>query len=105
MNRQFYIDASVNLLGLLFCALLCVIRPTFVLGLLRLYSRPGSRYRQLPVQGEEFDKRLRSIRHLGIYFLGLTLFMSMIVTALFYRSIPHKPKPSLFSNEPSLTRH
>jgi hypothetical protein len=105
MNRQFYIDASINLLGFLVCALLCVIRPALVLDFLRLYSRPGSRYGQLPVQGEEFDKRLRSVRHLGIYFLGLTLFMGMIVTALFYRSIPHKLKPSLFSNQPSLTHH
>lgn len=102
MELHTYVGISINLVVLLAIGLLCVARPSLVLGILRTYS-PLSAYKNLRTEGQEYDGRLRSTRHIGGFWVCLTLFMAIIVSALFYRSIPHEPKPSLFSNEPSLT--
>jgi hypothetical protein len=101
LSTRFFIEGLINLFGFCCIGVLCIARPGLVQRLLSKYSRPGGYFENLPLEGEKFDARLRSTRHLGVFFLCGTLFLTGIHVAAFHFSLTQAPKPSVLSNEPS----
>lgn len=106
MNIHVFLNGVFTLLIFLSIGILSVMRPNVVAEFLRKYSYPRGYWQSIPVEGEEFDRRIRTTRHVGMFFIFFSLFLGMLVTALEIRTIPkiHQDKPSVLSSEPGFKR-
>jgi len=95
----------LNLLAFFVCAVFCIVRPKIVDKLLLEHSWSWKIFRELPAEGPDYDRRIRSVRNYGIYLLAFTLFMTILATGLVFREMPRHPKPPVFSTQPNFHRH